>query len=120
MTSREIAIAAPLVVMAVVLGIFPETLLKYTDATIKGFVDHLNPARQSAQFSPPGAAPGENAKPQARVSVESRDAARDQLAKPQTAAINSPLAPGEGHDVHVPGKVVPVRSPNSPVAKASP
>ena len=54
MTLREIAIAAPLVVMAVVLGVFPETLLKYTDATIKGFVKNLNPARQSAQFNGSG------------------------------------------------------------------
>ena len=54
MTLREIAIAAPLVVMAVLLGVFPNALLKYTDYTIKGFVDHLNPARQSAQFLPPG------------------------------------------------------------------
>ena len=54
MTSREIAIAAPLVVMAVVLGIFPKTLLNYTDATINGLVSRLNPARQSAEFTPLG------------------------------------------------------------------
>ena len=50
MTRREIAIAAPLLVMAVALGVFPNSLLQYTDATIKGFVDHLNSARQSAEF----------------------------------------------------------------------
>jgi len=48
MTWREIAIAAPLVVMAVVLGVFPATLLNYTDATIAGLVEQLNPARLSA------------------------------------------------------------------------
>ena len=52
MTLREIAIAAPLVVMAVVLGVFPKTLLEYTDATIKGFVERLNPARQTAGHRP--------------------------------------------------------------------
>ena len=56
MSLREIAIAAPLVVMAVVLGVFPKFLLDYTDATIGGFVTRLNPARQTAAFSPPGAA----------------------------------------------------------------
>jgi NADH-quinone oxidoreductase subunit M len=64
MTLREIAIAAPLVVMAVVLGIFPESLLKYTDATIKGFVNHLKPASQAARFYLDDAS-GESAKPQA-------------------------------------------------------
>jgi NADH:ubiquinone oxidoreductase subunit 4 (subunit M) len=48
MTWREIAIAAPLVVMAVVLGVFPATLLNYTDATVAGLVEQLNPARLSA------------------------------------------------------------------------
>ena len=50
MSLREIAIAAPLVVMAVVLGVFPKFLLDYTDATIGGFVTRLHPARQTAQF----------------------------------------------------------------------
>ena len=71
MSLREIAIAAPLVVMAVVLGVFPKTLLNYTDATIDGLVDQLNPARQSAHpFYAAGvsrnAAAANYAKPQAR------------------------------------------------------
>jgi NADH-quinone oxidoreductase subunit M len=106
MTLREIAIAAPLVVMAVVLGIFPAALLKYTDATIKGFVDHLNPARQAARFSPPGAAPGATAKPQASASTETRSATRDEAAKPQAAASVAPVA------LEAPAM--------TPVAKASP
>src|SRR5271157_1759479 len=64
MSFREIAIAAPLVVIAVVLGIITNTLLRYTNETIRGFVDKLTPVKQSAEFSPSGAAPAELAKPQ--------------------------------------------------------
>ena len=52
MTLREIAIAAPLVVMAVVLGVFPATLLNYTDATIGGLVHNLAPPSISASAPP--------------------------------------------------------------------
>jgi hypothetical protein len=48
MSLREIAIAAPLVFLAVLLGVFPTALLNYTDATIGGLVKQLNPARVSA------------------------------------------------------------------------
>jgi NADH-quinone oxidoreductase subunit M len=51
MTLREIAIAAPLVVMAVLLGVFPSLLLNYTDETIHGLVERLSPARQVLPLS---------------------------------------------------------------------
>ena len=44
MSLREIAIAAPLVVMAVVLGVFPAALLQYTDKTVARMVDKIAPA----------------------------------------------------------------------------
>jgi NADH-quinone oxidoreductase subunit M len=50
MALREIAIAAPLVVMAVVLGVYPAALLNYTDATIGGLVRRLNAAQQSTSI----------------------------------------------------------------------
>jgi len=83
MTFREIAIAAPLVVMAVVLGVFPSMLLDYTDATIKGMVNNLNPVRHAAQFSPPAAVASEIVKPQASAATETRSAVSAELAKPQ-------------------------------------
>jgi NADH-quinone oxidoreductase subunit M len=52
MTGREIAIAVPLVVMSVVLGVFPSLLLKYTDATINDLVLRANPVRHAAPASP--------------------------------------------------------------------
>ncbi len=77
MTLREIAIAVPLVVMAVVLGVFPNTLLKYTDATMKGFVDHLNPARQAVSISP--LPPGEGGHHVPMVGVRAEDAVGNAL-----------------------------------------
>ena len=44
MSFREIAIAVPLVVMAVVLGVFPGMLLDYTKPTLKKFVER-DPSR---------------------------------------------------------------------------
>jgi len=41
MTGRETAIAVPLVVLAIWLGIFPGTLLRYMDATIDQQIDQL-------------------------------------------------------------------------------
>ena len=110
MSLREIAIAAPLVVMAVVLGIFPAILLRYTDATINGLVDKLNPARHAVPFSPPGvnrsAAAGELTKPQAGESAASRSTERDELAKPH-ASVSLALTALKAPAV-------------TPVAKASP
>ena len=84
MSLREIAIAAPLIVMAVVLGVFPKLLLDYTDATVGGFVDRLNPAQQAAQLSA-NEQPMEVAKPQAAATVETHAAPRDEVAGPQAA-----------------------------------
>ncbi|MGA2254018.1 MAG: NADH-quinone oxidoreductase subunit M [Thermoguttaceae bacterium] len=110
MSVREIAIAAPLVVMAVVLGIFPKTLLNYTDATINGLVDRLNPARHSALLSPSAesrnAVPGELAKPQAGGPAEIRNTARNEVTKAQ-AAVAVTLTALEAPDM-------------PPIAKASP
>jgi len=85
MNLREIGIAAPLVVMAVMLGIYPKALLDYTNPTIGGLVNRLNPARQSAQLSPPNGAPAELAKPRAAAAAET-PAVRDEVAKPRAAA----------------------------------
>jgi NADH-quinone oxidoreductase subunit M len=41
MTRREIAIAAPLVLMAVVLGVYPRAVLDYTTPTVSRMVDNL-------------------------------------------------------------------------------
>jgi NADH-quinone oxidoreductase subunit M len=84
MSLREIAIAAPLIVMAVVLGVFPKLLLDYTDATVGGFVDRLNPARQAAQLST-DERPIEVVKPQTAAAVETHTAPRDEVASPQAA-----------------------------------
>ncbi len=75
MSLREIAIAAPLIVMAVVLGVFPKLLLDYTDATVGGFVDRLSPARQAAQLST-DERPIEVVKPQTAAAVETHTAPR--------------------------------------------
>jgi NADH-quinone oxidoreductase subunit M len=123
MTPREIAIAAPLVVMAVVLGVFPNTLLKYTDSTISGLVNRLNVARQSAEFSRlPPAVLGRMGEGQGVR------AARDSAS---TASFPSPqpsLNGSGGPDSHANAPVVsatlkePTVSPlaMTPVAKASP
>jgi len=70
--------------MAVVLGVFPKLLLDYTDATVGGFVDRLNPAQQAAQLSA-NEQPMEVAKPQAAATVETHAAPRDEVAGPQAA-----------------------------------
>jgi NADH-quinone oxidoreductase subunit M len=87
MTYREIAIAAPLVMMALLLGIFPSMLLKYTDATINGLVNRLNPATRSASFSPPGAASAEPGKPPSDDSAKSPHTAPAEPAQKQASAV---------------------------------
>jgi NADH-quinone oxidoreductase subunit M len=59
MTRREIGIAAPLVAMAVLLGVYPGALLRYVNPTVAAAAHNLaNVARSIA------AVPGDGAKPQ--------------------------------------------------------
>jgi NADH-quinone oxidoreductase subunit M len=90
MTLREIAIAVPLVVMAVVLGIYPKALVDYTNPTIGGLVDRLTVAKRSAEFSPSAAEPVPSS---AESRSDIRRPAPAEVAKPQATAMNSPLAP---------------------------
>jgi len=110
MNSREIAIAAPLVMMALVLGVFPKTLLNYTNATLRDLVGNLQPVRQSAKLSPSDgigiASPGALGAPQVDLPAESRTGERDGIAKPRAAASVAQTA------LEAPA--------TTPVAKASP
>ena len=57
MSHREIAIAVPLVVLALVLGIFPTVLLKYTGPTVDRLADDLSAYTQRSGIAaaPPAA-----------------------------------------------------------------
>jgi NADH-quinone oxidoreductase subunit M len=52
MTSREIAIAAPLVVMAVLLGVYPAAVFDYTVPTINGMANRLAAWTQRDESAP--------------------------------------------------------------------
>jgi NADH-quinone oxidoreductase subunit M len=56
MTRRELAIAAPLVLMAVLLGVYPRTLLDYSTPTINRMIDGVVHCAERLP-SPPGAPP---------------------------------------------------------------
>ena len=63
MTRREIGIAAPLVVMAVLLGVYPRALLDYTAPTIGRMVDNLTQWTDQTQPHLPLRAPETPRKP---------------------------------------------------------
>ena len=80
MNRREIAIAAPLVVLALVLGIFPMTLLSYTGPTVDRLADDLSAWTQQSDSA---AAHAVAAKPHASHAIVRHDL---------TDAIHQPLA----------------------------
>jgi NADH-quinone oxidoreductase subunit M len=61
LTGREIGIAIPIAVMAVVLGVFPMTVFRYTEATVTGQVQQLarwtRDVKTPMLLTPPDAAP---------------------------------------------------------------
>ena len=63
MTRREIGIAAPLVVMAVLLGVYPRALLDYTTPTIGRMVDNLAQWSDTTRSQTPPRAPATPRKP---------------------------------------------------------
>jgi NADH-quinone oxidoreductase subunit M len=111
MTLREIAIAAPLLVMSVLLGVFPTALLNYTDATIGGLVKNLSPARYSAPASPqlPPSEPSGAAAPISDLPPGEEQGVRTFDGK--QAAVNSPSSRPSSE-----GRKVPDASPHIPPA----
>jgi hypothetical protein len=117
MTLREIAIAAPLLVMAVVLGVYPAALLNYTNATIGGLVQQLNPARLSAPAIPghtPLPTETGAATPSSPLHAGVRQGAK------ATDATRSPLPTGEGQGVRAAGADDHITSINTPSPQPSP
>ena len=53
MSLREIAIAAPLVVLAIVLGVYPRAMLDYTTPTINRLADNLTDWTMKADQNSP-------------------------------------------------------------------
>lgn len=77
MSRREIAIAAPLIVMAVLFGVYPRALLDYTDTTINKMVDNLTD--WSKEHAKPQVADADSLVPTLRVGTHFADAPRPQV-----------------------------------------
>jgi hypothetical protein len=76
--------------MAVVLGVFPGLLLNYTNATIGGLAERLNPSRSSAPFLSESGANARPVNPQAATIETPRSSGEESLSS------SLPLGEGQG------------------------
>jgi NADH-quinone oxidoreductase subunit M len=101
MTRREIAIAAPLVALAIVLGVYPMALLKYVNPSTDHLVDSLTTWTKAEQSGPSKARRADVGAGQAvpdapRASAQSYAPPRGiEVTTPDTPAYEDPLRPIE-------------------------